>query len=1023
QMAAGSAMALAALLVFVVTLGTLNLRLNSALAGAHRSRQLAQEHLYVSDIRLANAAWNSGDVRQFDELMSRHIPTNTQGDTRGLEWHYLWNRARVDQEVICRSATSLYSVCFSPDGELMALTGADGVIRFHHGVSGTELFHIDSGQGEVNGAAFSPDGQFLASAGDDGTVCLWQIQNRSAHVRIRAHDKQAYAVVFIDGGRIVASCGNEPVIRLWDSNDGHELGTLAGHASSVETLNADDNGQTLVSGDDDGILILWDLLQHRPSRWLRGHDARICCLAVSADGQWFVSGSQDRTVRYWHCVNGEQRKIAEHNDAIQSLCLLPGEKHVAVGDRSGLLSIHAIDHAESTSEATFAAEWEAIRGSTSRRWRFGENEIRWCGYHATTGDVIVATWNQVLLRNLHTGTVRELELANPANLQNSQQQRDAVRRPPAPFDVSANGKIFVCVNEIYQADPQSPSSWRQLAILPEDNQRICQVAVSPDGKILAYNRDDGRLFIWRVASEEAPRELTVNGTELARNLEFSPQSDVLAVACSDNQIRLYDIKSATLVRQLAGHQDVVNQVVFVSSEQLVSCSDDQTLRLWDIPAGQMIREYRGHVGPVRDLAISQDGQWLMSQSTEPGSCRRIWELQSGRSVAAVTTFPKPLDPVAIEFLPTDTRTGRTFGLRADRDLVDLYEVLLPGNGLDVQQVAVTLHRGRLYGLGAAANQQLIAVGQDGRAVRVNCFASGTRRVLSQSALDFAPWKQSRVIVASGERELLELDAAEAAYSRRLESPNQFWRYVGTSTRGAWIAASSEEGQIASFDATGRSDHIVWPSHKDNLIASPSGRYALLADFGAGMVSLFDMKAARVGKKWKQETGGRCAVVSTDERTLFSEWQNTVNAWDIASGSKLYALAGHTEGVHSMATDSDGRWLATGGGDRAAIIWDLELHRPAHVLTGHRDTVKAICFSPDGRTLFTGDYSGVVKAWHVSTGRELLQLDNTGSQIKKMGITEDGSWLVCLFGNRELFAYHVAAGRDQLEPHWQQRDGK
>ncbi|HPE72593.1 MAG TPA: hypothetical protein PK018_10585, partial [Candidatus Competibacter sp.] len=50
---------------------------------------------------------------------------------------------------------------------------------------------------------------------------------------------------------------------------------------------------------------------------------------------------------------------------------------------------------------------------------------------------------------------------------------------------------------------------------------------------------------------------------------------------------------------------------------------------------------------------------------------------------------------------------------------------------------------------------------------------------------------------------------------------------------------------------------------------------------------------------------------------------------------------------------DGRWLATGGGDRTVRLWDVAGRVEAHRFEGHTRGVWACGFSPDGRWLATG----------------------------------------------------------------------
>jgi len=60
-------------------------------------------------------------------------------------------------------------VSFSPDGQTIAIVGADGIVQVWD-TSGRLLETLEGHSASVLSVSFSPDGQTIAIAGDDGTV-------------------------------------------------------------------------------------------------------------------------------------------------------------------------------------------------------------------------------------------------------------------------------------------------------------------------------------------------------------------------------------------------------------------------------------------------------------------------------------------------------------------------------------------------------------------------------------------------------------------------------------------------------------------------------------------------------------------------------------------------------------------------------------------------------------------------------------------------------------------------------------
>ena len=69
--------------------------------------------------------------------------------------------------------------------------------------------------------------------------------------------------------------------------------------------------------------------------------------------------------------------------------------------------------------------------------------------------------------------------------------------------------------------------------------------------------------------------------------------------------------------------------------------------------------------------------------------------------------------------------------------------------------------------------------------------------------------------------------------------------------------------------------------------------------------------------------------------------------DPATGELLATLIGHSAKACALAFSSDGRRLASGGGDHDVIIWDVAARREERRLLGHRGPVLGVAFHPGG----------------------------------------------------------------------------
>ena len=99
-----------------------------------------------------------------------------------------------------------------------------------------------------------------------------------------------------------------------------------------------------------------------------------------------------------------------------------------------------------------------------------------------------------------------------------------------------------------------------------------------------------------------------DGTGPVTVLCAGPAHHVVA-AHDDFTIRLWDIRTGTCVRVLAGHTDTVNAICMLPSGELLSGSDDFTLRRWSLDTGEGAALLPGIFDekPIKSLAVLDDG--------------------------------------------------------------------------------------------------------------------------------------------------------------------------------------------------------------------------------------------------------------------------------------------------------------------------------------------------------------------------------------------------------------------------------
>ncbi len=101
--------------------------------------------------------------------------------------------------------------------------------------------------------------------------------------------------------------------------------------------------------------------------------------------------------------------------------------------------------------------------------------------------------------------------------------------------------------------------------------------------------------------------------------------------------------------------------------------------------------------------------------------------------------------------------------------------------------------------------------------------------------------------------------------------------------------------------------------------------------------------------------------------------NTVQFWDVSTGTLLRTLKGHTDRIASVAFSPDGGLLASGSNDSTINLWNIRTGRLIQTFSGHTKGINAVDFSPGGNLLASGSFDGSVKFWDVEQGQELAAI--------------------------------------------------
>lgn len=184
--------------------------------------------------------------------------------------------------------------------------------------------------------------------------------------------------------------------------------------------------------------------------------------------------------------------------------------------------------------------------------------------------------------------------------------------------------------------PQSPEAnpgFKLLHTLRGHDVPIGRIAWSPDGQLLASSSYDHTIRLWDLQTGTLYRELTGHRRSV-KSVAWTPDGQRLASGSDDTTVRIWDVATGELQQTLPGHYDGVRAVAWSPDGQiLASGGEDTTIHLWT-NQGTLKQTLAGHTRAINSLAWSPDGHLLASSADD--ATIRLWDRSREEAVRLLT---------------------------------------------------------------------------------------------------------------------------------------------------------------------------------------------------------------------------------------------------------------------------------------------------------------------------------------------------------------------------------------------------
>ena len=633
------------------------------------------------------------------------------------------------------------------------------------------------------------------------------------------------------------------------------------HTDSANSAAFSPNGAQVLSGSSDKTLKLWDAATARLIRTFNGHSDSVVAVAFSPDGTQVLSGSQDATLKLWEVMTGRLiRTLEGHSAGVTSVAFSPDGDRVTSGSSDGTVKM-----------------WDTATGQLVRTFQHIQSSL--------TGVTAVA-FSPNGDRVLSGGADKTAKLWDTATGQLVQTFGDPQKRSPYEMRVAFSPDGARVLTGGHQAMPSSDDRW---------------------------------LKLWDAATGRLIRTLEGHSGGVTF-VAFSKDSGIMMSSGSgyNDGLKFWDVETGRLLRTFRqdfsdGPDGVSAIAVSLDGASVLSGGAYQTLKLWDVTSERLIHAFEGRAHPIVSVAVSPDGDRVLSGSQGWGDTIRLWEAATGRliwsgGVKRGASFSEL--PAAIAFSPDGARVVS----REDKTL-KLWDAVT-GQLLR----AFEGHADKVVSVALSPDGAQVASGGQDKTVKLWDTTTGqavhTLEGHSDAVLSVA-FSHDGARVVSGGKTVKVWDAATGRLVRSFDAVSALGRFKQSIAKATGGRSSTNAITAVAF--------------------SPDGTRVL----SVNRDDIFDHKRMKL--------------------------------WDVATGRLISAWGGHSGRVTSVAFSPDGARVASGSSDNTVKLWEAGTGRLVYTLEGHSAEVASVAFSQDGRRIFSGSHDGTIRTWDTETGELITTL--------------------------------------------------
>jgi WD40 repeat protein len=456
--------------------------------------------------------------------------------------------------------------------------------------------------GSVSEIVCHPDGVHVLSSARDQCVRLWEIESGKLVRRYTVPGcSDMWGIRFLKKGKEFLAASSSNDVFRFEVETGKVLQRYS-HSGTAYRLAVLPDEKSFVGTDGKNTAVLWETATGKKLRTFSGHTKDVYTAIVVNGGKTLITGSEDKSIKQWNIETGECLKTITDKPAygdVFTLAVSPDKKRFAMVCDGG--------HARVFDSTTLKEIWKTKLGEE------GEVVV-W----APDDSLIASTSDDGNLYLFHPKTGKVVK-----KIKTVQKSHTPITFTNDSKFIISGGDSILHIHNVETGERVEPGMG-----YPDNYESYDHLAVGPVGSRIYVSNGSS----WQVLDRENPeasRKFTENQT--VTSMALSNDGDFIAIGFERGQIKVLDTMGFELFSSMSDKGSVNGLAFLPDGKRLVAGGGNNRLTLWAIEGGKRLQNFDGHTDDVVVLALSNDGEMLMTLSKDRSI--RSWSVTAGEEQA------------------------------------------------------------------------------------------------------------------------------------------------------------------------------------------------------------------------------------------------------------------------------------------------------------------------------------------------------------------------------------------------------